>query len=118
MVGRVCLRLRIPFALSDPKFLNRFSLVPFCCPCRLFYQKDDTFIVFATKSPVAACFGLRWFFFQIRNKNKKQKKACLVGKLYFCNAHPRGKEFRGAADKILFGALRFYLFGCIKNRKK
>lgn len=41
----------------------------------------------------------------------------MVGKLYFCNAHPRGKEFRGAAGKILFGALRFS-FAAYKKTKK
>ena len=58
------------------------SQIVFFCPCGLFLPKVDTFIVFDTKSPVAACFGPRWSFFQIRNKNKK--KACFIEKSYLC----------------------------------
>lgn len=110
MEGRVCLRLRIPYALSTLKNGNRFSCGLFWACWRLFEAKDDTIIVFGWKIAVWACFVLRWAVFHKEWIRKNRKRTWLMKKVLLLRCPPRGKGFRGAAGLDSGRRPAFFLF--------
>ena len=116
MEGRVCLRVRIPYALSTLKNGNRFFFCGLFWACwRLFEAKDDTIIVFGWKTAVWACFGLGLAVFH----KEWRKKDIVDGKELFlrCPSQREGVSGRGWAG-FRSAPCVFFCFWVYKKPKK
>ena len=98
MEGRVCLRVRIPYALSALKNWKCFSLELFCWIVGFFGCWIEVFVVFVQKRSVLACFGPR----------------CLFLVLLQCQSVSR-VGFGARLGWILVGAPRFFVLAVWKR---
>ena len=91
MEGRVCLQVRIPYALSGLKIWKCFSFGIVSLAVVYFRCRLEGFVVFVLKRSEVACFGPRCLFFAMVNVAASWKSVIsslfLVGKVYFCVAN-------------------------------
>lgn len=86
---------------------------------RLFDAKDDTIIVFCWKMAVRACFGLGRAVFHKEWIRKNRKRTWLMKKVLLLRCPSQGE---GVSGRVWAGFRSapcvFFVFGCIKNRKR
>ena len=119
MEGRVCLRVRIPYALSTLKNGNRFFLWLVLGLLTAFWSERRYNYCFWLEEGCAGLFWARSGCFSIKNEYEKTenghgwwKKVLLLR----CPSQREGVSGRGWAG-FRSAPCVFFVFGCIKNRK-